>query len=89
MNNDARQVLVFLAEGYEKLARSMEANAEQISRGMPANSSEVELAHFAGYAQGQIKAYRDMAYDLRQVLRDNPPSRFNWPRIALGVTWRF
>jgi len=81
--------MTFLADGYEKLAANMETNAQALAQRIPADATEYDRGLFAGYSEGQIKSYRDMAADLRKVLRDNPPSSFNWPRISISFGWRF
>jgi hypothetical protein len=89
MPNDARQMMAFLVDGYEKLAAHSYDNLQVAFQALPPNASEAERAYLEGYCEGHRKAYLGMAEDLRKVLRDNPPSRFNWPRISLGFTWRF
>ena len=89
MPNDARKMMIFLADGYEKLAGYCPGNLQASLQALPANASEEARAYLEGYCEGHRKAYLGMAEDLRKVLRDNPPSRFNWPRISLGFMWRF
>jgi hypothetical protein len=89
MRNDARKMMTFLAAGYEKLSAQMPGNLEVALRALPPDASESERSYLEGYCAGHIKAYLGMAEDLRKVLHDNPPSSFNWPRISLGLTWRF
>jgi hypothetical protein len=80
--------MIFLADGYQKLAYSCGENLEAALQAEP-NASYEERAYLEGYCEGHRKAYLDMAEDFRKVLRDNPPSRFHWPHISLGFNWRF
>jgi hypothetical protein len=89
MAGDARKILTLLAEGCEKIATDLETAAPRLAATISSTVPEYDRGYFAGYTEGRIKTYRDMAADFRNVLRDNPPSRFNWPRISLGFTWRF
>ena len=89
MRNDARQMMIFLVEGYEKLAGYCPGNLQAALQALPPTAGDEERAYLEGYCEGHRKAYLGMAEDLRKVLRDNHPSRFNWPRISLGFTWRF
>ena len=89
MAKDAREMMLLLAAGYEKLAVGMEADAQAVARTLPASATEYDKGYFAGYTEGRVKELREMAHELHKVLRDNPPSRFSWPRISLGFTWRF
>ena len=89
MSKDVREIMTFLAAGCEKVATVMEMNAQAVASKLPLNATEYDRGYIAGYTEGRIKSYRDMAEDLRKVLRDNPSSNFNWPRISLGFSWRF
>jgi hypothetical protein len=89
MRKDARDMMIFLAAGYEKLAGGMEANLQEVLHKLPQDASEYDRGYLDGYCAGHVKTYQAMAEDLRKVLHDNPPSIFNWPRISLGFTWRF
>jgi hypothetical protein len=89
VRNDARQMMIFLAEGYERLASYCPGNLETALQALPLDATNEERTYLEGYVEGHRKAYIGMAEDLRKVLRENPPSRFNWPRISLGFTWRF
>jgi len=89
MSIDAREMMTFLAAGYEKLADGMGQNLEKAARQLPADASEYDRGYLDGYCAGHVKTYRDLADDLRKVLREKPPSNFNWPRILIGFSWRF
>jgi hypothetical protein len=73
MPQDAQQIMTFLAEGYEKIASSIEKAAQKQTRNSAPDNSEFDRGYFAGYAEGQIRAYRDIAADLRKALRDSRP----------------
>ncbi len=81
---NAREALEMVAANCDKLAAGMPSNLEKTLRQRP-DATERERLFLEGYCEGHIKAYRSLAEDLRQALRENPGSGSSWPRIRIGV----
>jgi hypothetical protein len=80
MNAQTYNVLSRFAEECEALALQVPSAYEQVESQRTSVASDYDLGMFAGYAVGKASAYRDMADDIRELLRGNLPrkQRTSW-----------
>jgi hypothetical protein len=52
MANDAREMMIFLADGYEKLASYFPGDLQAALQALPPNASDEARAHLEGYCEG-------------------------------------